>query len=279
MATYEKIHQNEEKASTRCLLKGTLSDTRSSSDDDQTVVDRASWLTHRRNRSHSGLRIVIPLLISVIITTSAGVLLLTWLVTHRSPHETPHPHPADSVQVPSSTRFQSTTGLTSCGTTSAEALAAGCHFDIFSFGWTAPECTDLQLYNMTLYTLRDQLEGTPAFFNSKGQPIPIDVVENYGRGILTTGELAVTDEKEVHSSWEHYLVSCGYGWQKVQRAAMRNWPLEEWSASYRLAKRCGPDLLTREKRDSGSLESRLQPWYPVCGLEAEQIRREIASVH
>lgn len=65
-------------------------------------------------------------------------------------------------------------------------------------------------------------------------------------------------------------MSCGYAWQKVQRAAMRNWPLEEWSASYKLAKRCGPDMLDRAKRDSGSLESYLKPWYPVCGLEAEQ---------
>ncbi|KAB8072072.1 hypothetical protein BDV29DRAFT_158908 [Aspergillus leporis] len=276
MASYEKIQQNEDGASTQSLLKGSLSGTRSSSDDDQTVVDRAPWRTHRRDRTFSGFRIVIPLLISLIITSSAGVLLLAWLVAHQT---SPEPHNSYTSDPATNTRFQSTTGLTSCGTTSAEALAAGCQFDIFSFGWNPPECTDLQLYNTTLYTLRDQLEGAPAFFTSKGHPISIDVVENYGRGISTTGDLAVADDQEIRSSWEHYLVACAYGWQKVQRAAMRNWPLEEWSASYRLAKRCGPDLLTRQKRDSDSLESHLKPWFPMCGLEAEQMRKEIAAAY
>jgi hypothetical protein len=54
---------------------------------------------------------------------------------------------------------------------------------------------------------------------------------------------------------------------------MRNWPLEEWSVSYALAARYGPDLLTRQKRESDSIVSQHAPWYPRCGLEAKDLRR------
>jgi len=46
---------------------------------------------------------------------------------------------------------------------------------------------------------------------------------------------AMNDRQEVLGTWEHYLVGCSYAWQKVQRAAMSNRPLDSWSSSYRLA--------------------------------------------
>ena len=141
----------------------------------------------------------------------------------------------------------------------------------------------MQLYDESVATLRSQTGGSAAFFTSKDEPVPLSAVEGYAAGLAPSSsseseEALLGDGGEVFRTWEHYLVACAYGWQKVQRAAMRNWPLEEWAASYGVAERCGRDLLTREKRDSGSVVSSLKPWYPMCGLEAEQMRREMEAV-
>ncbi|OKL57057.1 hypothetical protein UA08_07394 [Talaromyces atroroseus] len=288
MAKLDALQEEVDDTSSHLLLDKSARDRLSSSDDDgsiSTVFERAAWQAHKRYRAGGGsatLKITFGLLFFALILTSAtSVVLATWLVAHddhASPSNSaqghdPSPPPAMDMGM---ARPTTKPGLTSCGSSAAEALAAGCRFDIFSFGWYAPECADPQLYNTTLYALRDQLGGSPAFYSSRGREIPIEVVENYGRGVMASDEGAVADGQEIRGTWEHYLVSCGYAWQKVQRAAMRNWPLDEWSAGYNLAKRCGPDMLHRAKKDSESPESYLKPWYPACGLEAEDIRREIA---
>lgn len=277
------LQQDVDDKSTQSLLNKSVHDRLSSSDDDSisTVVERAAWQTHRRHGAgDTVLKITFGLLLfGLILTSATSIVLATWLFTynHTSHVNSAQEHNPRPPQATDTIRPTGRSGLTSCGSSAAEALRAGCRFDIFSFGWYSPECTDLQLYNTTLYTLRDQLGGLPAFYSLQGNAIPIEVVENYGRGVITSGKVAVDDDQEIRGTWEHYLVSCGYAWQKVQRAAMRNWPLEEWSASYKLAKRCGPDMLDRAKKESGSLESYLKPWYPECGLDAEDIRREIAQ--
>ncbi|KAJ5113795.1 hypothetical protein N7456_002329 [Penicillium angulare] len=281
MTKFDPLQEDVDDNSTHSLLGKSARDRLSPSDDDSisTVVEGAAWQAHRRYTvGRTALKITFSLLFfALILTSSTSIILATWFVKsdHASSSNSAHkhgPHPATAMDV-----VRPATKLTSCGSSAAEALAAGCRFDIFSFGWYAPECTDLQLYNTTLYTLRNQLGDSPAFYNFQGRAISIEVAENYGRGIMPSGEGAVVDGHEIRGTWEHYLVSCGYAWQKVQRAAMRNWPLDEWSASYKLAKRCGPDMLHRAKKESESLKSYLKPWYPACGLEAEDIRWEIAN--
>ncbi|KAJ5729341.1 uncharacterized protein N7483_003849 [Penicillium malachiteum] len=254
-----------------------------SSDNDSVVAEQWTKYDHLRN---FGVRTVIFILLVQIITYLAIVLLLAWILKNQTSY-----HNLDGNDLENTGINQARTDITSCGSTPAEAIAAHCFFDLFSFGWTPPECTDLQLYNESLTTLKSQLEGSPAFYtlsssssplplgSSKYTMLPFSAIENYALGTASsTDSELLMNGKEVFATWEYYLVSCTYGWQKVQRAAMRNWPLEEWSASYSLAAHCGPDLLTRQKRESESIVSRHTPWYPRCGLEAKDLRREIADI-
>jgi hypothetical protein len=133
-----------------------------------------------------------------------------------------------------------------------------------------------------MHVFRSQIEDATAFYlrtqdNSPldDKPISLSELQDYARGKQSSG--LMNDDQEVLGTWEHYLVACAYSWQKAQRAAMRNWPLDEWSSSYALAKHCGQDLLYREKRKSGSIMWHLKPWFPRCGLDAEDLQKEIAA--
>ncbi|GAD95131.1 hypothetical protein CIMG_00466 [Paecilomyces variotii No. 5] len=267
MAQYKKLKDSEDGEICNAFLTIGEEETRSSTDDDSTIVDRPLHTKGLHDGwCYSGAKAVILVLITLMIAFVAILLFSVWVVLHqRVYHESSVKH--------AHYQLSSNTGIVSnCGSTSAEAIAAGCHFDIFSFGWIPRECTDMQLYNESIDTIKSQAEGSPLFYRDK-TPLPLSVIEDYATGVSSI----MADGLQVYSTWEHYLVACTYGWQKVQRAAMRNWPLEEWSASYALAKRCGPDLLARERKESESILSHQRPWFPKCGLEAEDMRREIAA--
>ena len=287
MVDYEKIqqHDNDDLQSQSFLKDSRTEEDRESSDDDSTIVGGGPRM--KKNSLHLNHKTVLSLLTFLGMILTALTALLIWLVslhpTHRSILAQQQ---APALKDDGTRRFPPSAGISSCGTTAAEAIAAGCHFDALSFGWTPRECSDMQLYNESMATLRSQTGGSPAFFTSTHEPVLLSAVESYAAGMPSSASSsssssaggALGDDGEIFRTWEHYLVACAYGWQKVQRAAMRNWPLEEWSASYGLAERCGRDLLTREKRPSESVVSSLKPWYPVCGLEAAQMRREMETV-
>ena len=292
MVNYEKMrrHDNDDLQSQSFLKDNRTEEDRESSDDDSTIVG-GGGLQRKRNSLHLNPKFVLSLHTFLGIILTALTALLIWLVSIHPTHRSILPQQqASALKDDGTRRFPPSTGISSCGTTAAEAIAAGCHFDALSFGWTPRECTDMQLYNESMATLRSQTGGSPAFFTSRHEPVLLSALESYAAGMPSSASSsssssssssaggALGDDGEIFRTWEHYLVACAYGWQKVQRAAMRNWPLEEWSASYGLAERCGRDLLTREKRASESVVSSLRPWYPTCGLEAAQMRREMETV-
>jgi hypothetical protein len=285
MVEYEKLRDEVDPLHSQTLLDGSSGEERNSSSDESTVIARPFWMDSLySDRRFISLRTAICLFLTLIIIICAIVLLLAWIVVHLKAF-----HTSGSVEksaIEDSTNFHgvaSKTGISTCGGSSAEAIAAGCHFDIFSFGWYPPECTDLQLYNDSMNIFHSQVGSASAFFlrtteptTSNYQALPLSALHDYGLGNYANRGL-MRDDQEVLGTWEQYLVACAYSWQKVQRAAMRNWPLDEWSSSYALASRCGQDLLHREKRESQSIMWHLKPWYPRCGLEAEDLQREIAA--
>jgi hypothetical protein len=287
MVEYEKLNDKNDMQHSQSLLNDTRGEDEQSSSD-ESIVDRPIWVdSFHRNRRFIDLKTVISLLLLLVIIFSAIVLLLAWMVINlRTYHNSAGNGKDVQTDAAQSHNTRSNTGISTCGTTSAEAIAASCHFDIFSFGWTPQECTDWQLYNESLDILESQVGDSSAFFlrastssehtSSKYDSLPLSSIQDYALGI-TSAHGAMADDQEVLATWEHYLVACTYSWQKVQRAAMKNWPLEEWSSSYALASRCGPDLLTREKRESDSIMWHLKAWYPRCGLEAEDLQREVAA--
>lgn len=277
MAEYDEVKQYEDDLQSQSLLKNEPGDEdRVSSDGESTVVGRSEpkkdYLS--LDQRSFGRRLVVFLVTLLGILLASTVVVLVWLIGLQ---KTLHGEHAEYITEEHDTsNVHQSAGITFCGKSAREAIAAGCHFDTFSFGWTPPECTDIQLYHENIALLLNHTVGAYAFYTPNHDPIPLSALEEYGTGTSPPGA-AVTDHHEILSTWEHYLVGCAYAWQKVQRAAMRSWPLEEWSTSYALAKRCGPDMLTREKRDSESIMSHLTPWYPLCGLEAAQMRTEVEA--
>ena len=278
MVGYEEVKQYEDDLQSQSLLKNDLGEEdRVSGDGESTVVGRSEPKQDHlyRDQRFFSRRLAVFLVTLLSILLASTLVVLAWLVSFP---KTLHSDRATYITSEHNTsHVQQSAGITSCGRTAREAIAAGCHFDTFSFGWTPPECTDLQLYNENVALLFNQTGGAFAFYTPNHDPIPFSALTEYGTGTSPPGA-AVTDHHEIFTTWEHYLVACAYGWQKLQRAAMRNWPLEEWSSSYALARQCGPDMLTRERRESESIMSHLKPWYPICGLEVEQTRLEIEAI-
>ncbi|KXT09558.1 hypothetical protein AC579_9549 [Pseudocercospora musae] len=176
--------------------------------------------------------------------------------------------------------------ITSCGTTSIQAHTAGCSFDMFSFGWYPPECTDSELYGESVDNLFARMAGRAAFIAHpdheaakylpknltaiQPQPQPKDDVDATG-----------IQNVDIIANFDHHLVACTYAWQKVQRAAVRRWPLDEWSSSLTLARQCGPDLLAKwrdQELQSSNKMRRLRVWYPKCGLSKEDLQRNLYAV-
>ncbi|KAI4168098.1 MAG: hypothetical protein LQ346_009062 [Caloplaca aetnensis] len=283
MSAIDEVKVDKDHWQSESLLEGSRENEDGDSNDSDSTVMLANQLRKKGLLNHSdqqlrGRGIILLLMTFLCILLLAVCFLLVWLVSLRRSHH----HGSDGAfefsgsQSYSSTGTTVSPGITSCGSTSSEAIAAGCHFDTFSFGWTPPECTDIRLYNTSVSTLRSRAGNSPIFFTPTHDILPFSALKDYATGNSPPGA-AVKDHHEIHSTWEHYLTGCAYAWQKVQRAAARGWPLEEWSASYALAKRCGPDLLTREKQEGGSVTLHLKPWFPACGLTAEDMRKEVAA--
>lgn len=283
MSGFNRVRTDKDEWQSESLLEGSRGNEDGDSNDSHTTVvmadkSRKKRLLNRSDHELPGRRTIVLLMTFLCILLMIICFLLVWLVSLRKSHRHGSSGAFDFSDGPSYSPAGTTVspGITSCGSSSREAIAANCHFDTFSFGWTPPECTDIFLYNMSLSTLRTQTGNSPAFYTPTHDILPFSALEDYATGNSPPGA-AVTDHHEIHTTWEHYLTGCAYGWQKVQRAATLGWPLEEWSASYALAKRCGPDMLTREKQDSGSVTLHLKPWFPTCGLTAEGMRNEIAA--
>ena len=261
------------------LNKKSDSDSGRLSDDESTIIGQPEWKrAHHNDLSNLYVKKYANPIIAFLFMLLVFILtLLLWLLALQTSHHSSFPtKQTDTYQTLS--KFQATTGIRSCGTTSQAALAAGCHFDTFSFAWTPPECTDLEVYNLSLSVLSAHLDfpSQPTFYTPTNDAIPFSALEDYANGVNVPGA-GVTDHHDVVETWEHYLVGCAYGWQKVQRAAMRGWPLEEWSSRFGLARECGPRMLHREQRESGEAFQRLRPWFSKCGLEGEDMRREVAE--
>ena len=277
MASYEKL-RNHESASEEHIFS-------ENSSVEDNVPDRwdkfgSGYWSRRSNRFKTVIYLLCPLLILALL----AVFLLSWIAlsldaANASENRTPS---EQSDNGRPSTNGGFSPRLSSCGSTTAEAIAAGCHFDIFSFGWYPLECSDMELYNQTLAVLEKQAEGLPTFYTQASnisasyEALSVEALHNFGRDGNSIQQVPL-EEQSVFGTWEYNLVSCTYAWQKVQKAAMRNWPLEEWSASYALINRCGPDLLDRDRNPSESITNHLKVWYPRCGLEAEDLQKEIEA--
>jgi hypothetical protein len=149
--------------------------------------------------------------------------------------------------------------FSSCGTSPSEARQRGCHFDVLSFGWTPPECWDAEVYG--------EVTGSYNFTWTT-----LDSHES-----LTIEQVQTGNHEQLLSTWNSHLIACTYAWQKITRAALKQKPLDEWSARYVVAETCVRDLLDSERFDRKAMITLNQIWYPRCGLNQVGMLKILAA--
>ncbi|KAL9109186.1 MAG: hypothetical protein Q9227_006111 [Pyrenula ochraceoflavens] len=152
-----------------------------------------------------------------------------------------------------------------CGSTPSTARAAGCVFDILSFGWLPPACVDSEL-TAAFLAARDW-----KWFTSFHGPDDNSHTHTAGDVALTpiTTETMLTGEHDAWVPWELQAVHCTFLWRKMHRAMLRGWPLEEGVASYNHTLDCQEMLWRGHWLGNDVVNTRIIRGYPRCGYWAE----------
>ncbi|PKX89219.1 uncharacterized protein P174DRAFT_515932 [Aspergillus novofumigatus IBT 16806] len=98
---------------------------------------------------------------------------------------------------------QSPDSLFRCGTSAAEAKAAGCHFDLMSFSWLPSAC-----YNEDL---------TNDFLNYTDWKWSLDIE---GQHLVPKEYVQQGDFEYLFTSYEYHVVHCVFMWKKTHQAIL-----------------------------------------------------------
>ena len=120
--------------------------------------------------------------------------------------------------------------LESCGQTPQEARALGCHFDLLSFAWQAPECYDA--------------ENTQAFLNHNVNETWTYFADPYDKTPRSKEE-AVSGEYVTYVTAEYHFTHCTYMWRQMHRAYMLRGYIDEHLENWNHTLHCQGVLLGR----------------------------------
>lgn len=138
-----------------------------------------------------------------------------------------------------------------CGTSPAQAKAAGCAFELNNFAWIHPDCYDAELD-------ADWTDGPLAG--------DLEFWEQYGGIGHIPKELVMTGEVQmVWVNTRQHRRHCLFIWEKYQRAAMDQRPMDNFTADYKHTKHCikllrNVDLQFPDEEVSSFLTLK----YPTC---------------
>jgi hypothetical protein len=134
----------------------------------------------------------------------------------------------------------------SCGNSSAEALAAGCEFDIMSFTWSPEACFDRELMDDFL------ARKNWTWWVNEVDEMPLQLLDvQYGQYL----QLFVT--------WEYHLFHCTYMWKKMHRAIRAGRPLDSYIANINHTNHCEMMLLDHTM-DLDARSTIIAVKYPFC---------------
>lgn len=136
----------------------------------------------------------------------------------------------------------------SCGNSSAEAMEAGCLFDIMSFTWSWPACFDQQLMDEFLL----HSNWTWWFDAEGGMSVP-------------SSEVAAGHHSELYVTWEYHLVHCTYMWKKMHQAILQGRPLDSYIANLNHTLHCEMMLL-KERKSLSERNTIIKVKYPSCPI-------------
>lgn len=145
-----------------------------------------------------------------------------------------------------------------CGTSPAEAKAAGCAFELNNFAWMHPDCHDAELDEDWISgPLSSELE----FWEQYGG------IGSISKDLVRTGQV-----EKVWVNTRQHRRHCLFVWEKYQRAAMNMRPMDNWTADYKHTKHC--IWLLRNENETFSddkVTSYLTLKYPTCEYGPVQI--------
>ncbi|EAW16776.1 uncharacterized protein NFIA_001230 [Aspergillus fischeri NRRL 181] len=150
---------------------------------------------------------------------------------------------------PRNLKPQSPDSLFRCGTSAAQAKAAGCHFDLMSFSWLPSAC-----YNEDL---------TNDFLNYTDWKWSLDIE---GRHLVPKEYVQQGDFEYLFTSYEYHVVHCVFMWKKTHQAILDGSfdHLDGYIAGLGHTGHCGEMLLDRG--------TDLKTWgtpgwtkFPACG--------------
>lgn len=142
-----------------------------------------------------------------------------------------------------------------CGSSAAEAVAAGCTFDLMSFSWLAPACFDEDLTHEFL-ALQDWRWFLP-------QPLPANALTNASVSppitVPTTNVSHGTQDMLVSNKYHFY--HCAFMWRKLHRAAMGVRYVDSYIWNYEHTLHCEGMM---KLQDLDRVETMIRVKYPSC---------------
>jgi hypothetical protein len=180
-----------------------------------------------------------PLLMVLVLTflTLATTIVAMWVYR---PKVLQNSHPVSQIMVKP------------CGESPGEARRNGCHFDIISFCWLAPECYDAELSQD--FDDANKLE----WFLDPNR------TQSLTREQIMTGEYT-----GLYVNWEYHLRHCTAMWKKLHRAVLRNIgrrAIDGYIGSYEHTKHCEHMLLGDRDIALATINTRIAVKYPDCGI-------------
>lgn len=135
--------------------------------------------------------------------------------------------------------------VSSCGSTAAEALAKGCHFDPVTFAWLPERCLDrelaAELLLNTTWTVHADLEGK----------VPKST-EQFSR-----------DDAPTYITNGNHVLHCVYSWRRLHRIIRKGMPYHS-GLSYLHTVHCGNVVLEVVGQDPDKIYNGALVIYPVC---------------
>ncbi|KAK1453250.1 hypothetical protein CMEL01_04909 [Colletotrichum melonis] len=198
--------------------------------------------------------------LSALVTTILTTRLRTANTSHRNDNTLASPNDPSSRPV---TYLQTAP----CGSTPAQARAAGCEFDLISFNWLPPQCHDAALAETFEAELVEA--GQLAWFTDANRTAPS----------LTREQIMTGEYSGVYVSLGYHLRHCTAMWRRMHRALMQSRGgegggggglerVDSYIWSYHHTRHCEEVLLTRfGEVDVGEVfttEVRIK--YPDCGV-------------
>ncbi|KXH64749.1 hypothetical protein CNYM01_02063 [Colletotrichum nymphaeae SA-01] len=222
---------------------------------------------NRRSITTTYTRLALLLTITLLLGAALSALITTILTTHLRTLNTSHRND-NTLASPSDPSSRTVTYLQTapCGSTPAQARAAGCDFDLISFNWLPPQCHDAALAETFEAELVEA--GQLAWFTDANRTAPS----------LTREQIMTGEYSGVYVSLGYHLRHCTAMWRRMHRALMQSRGGEGGSGglervdsyiwSYHHTRHCEEVLLTRfGEVDVGEVfttEVRIK--YPDCGV-------------